>query len=457
MRIAWFSPLPPHRSGIAAYSAELLPRLRHHEIDAFVDDGTGAAGAAAVTPIPGMRIRGAHDFPWRQAVQPYDVVVYQLGNDACHEYMWPYLVRYPGLVVLHDAQLHQSRAQGLIGRGRETDYRAEFGYCHPEAPPGIADLIISGLGGTLYYVWPMTRVAVEAARLMVVHNAVLGRDLNSSNPGQAIRHVRQGVADLITAARATPAEVRRRHALPDDAILFGSFGRVTAQKGLTPVLRALAIIAPSMPAVRLLIVGDTPAYFDVAAQAEELGVADRVVITGYLDEDALPEYLAAVDVSLNLRWPTARETSAAWLRCLAAGKPTIITDLAHQTDIPSLDPRTRRPIFAMPPAGGPSDPICLIVGLDDEVNMLRLGMAWLGGDAALRTRLGQAARRYWETHATLACMAEDYEAALALASREPPTIHARWPAHLTEDGTGLARHLAASVGVPLAWLHATHP
>jgi hypothetical protein len=31
MRIAWFSPLPPNRSGIAAYCAELLPRMDGHE------------------------------------------------------------------------------------------------------------------------------------------------------------------------------------------------------------------------------------------------------------------------------------------------------------------------------------------------------------------------------------------------------------------------------------------
>ena len=39
MRIAWFTPLPPVRSGISAYSAELLPRLAdRHTIDVYVDE-----------------------------------------------------------------------------------------------------------------------------------------------------------------------------------------------------------------------------------------------------------------------------------------------------------------------------------------------------------------------------------------------------------------------------------
>ena len=57
---------------------------------------------------------------------PYDLVVYQLGNAACHDYMWGYLFRYPGLVVLHDAQVHQARAQSLLGgwTPRRDDYHA---------------------------------------------------------------------------------------------------------------------------------------------------------------------------------------------------------------------------------------------------------------------------------------------------------------------------------------------
>ena len=95
MRIAWFSPLPPNRSGIAAYCAELLPLLSAHEIEAFVDDSAGRDAAGRTAPIAGIGIRGAHDFPWRHARRPYDAVVYHVGNDASHDYLWPCMVRYP--------------------------------------------------------------------------------------------------------------------------------------------------------------------------------------------------------------------------------------------------------------------------------------------------------------------------------------------------------------------------
>ena len=93
MRIAWFSPLPPDRTGIADYSAAVLPLL-------------DAAGLA----IDRFEERNAHDFVWRHRHAAYDLIVYQLGNAPWHDFMWGYLFRYPGLVVLHDARLHHARA-----------------------------------------------------------------------------------------------------------------------------------------------------------------------------------------------------------------------------------------------------------------------------------------------------------------------------------------------------------
>ena len=446
MRIAWFSPLPPNRSGIAAYSAELLPRLTAHDIEAFVDESAGQDASGGAAGIDGAIIRGAHDFPWRHARRPYDVVVYHVGNDRCHDYMWPYLVRYPGLVVLHDAQLHQARAQALIRQHREADFKAEFSYCYPGVSPLLADLVIAGLGGTLCYLWPMVKVPIEAARVVAVHNAYLARELAEEFPGRPIRRIHLGVPDPLASPAAPGRDVRRRHGIPDDAVVFGSFGRVTPEKGLSGVVQALAQVAPALPSIRLLIVGEVPPYFDLMADARRWGVADHVIATGYVDDDALPEYLAAVDVCLNLRWPTGRETSAAWIRCLAAGKPTIITDLVHLTDVPALDLRSMKVNGTTAAA---HEPVCVHVELVDAAHMLRLVLRRLTEDRDLRERLGRAARRYWQTEGTIDLMVRDYEAVLVEAQAAPdPARPTRWPAHLTADGSFAARALLAEMAVP---------
>ena len=140
LRLAWFSPLPPVRSGVAAYSAELLPHLR---------------GAFVIDSYPET---AAHDFVWRHRRTPYDLIVYQLGNARCHDYQWAYMARYPGLVVLHDAKLHHARARQLLQRQRVDDYRREFRYDDPTANPDFAEYAALGLGGPIYYFWPMRRV-----------------------------------------------------------------------------------------------------------------------------------------------------------------------------------------------------------------------------------------------------------------------------------------------------------
>jgi hypothetical protein len=170
------------------------------------------------------------------------------------------------------------------------------------------------------------------------------------------------------------------------------------------------------------------------------------VATGYVADEALPEYLAAVDVCLNLRWPTGRETSAAWLRCLAAGKPTVTTDLVHTTDVPGLDLRSMEVARTL---GGAREPVCVRVELIDEVSTLRLALRRLTEDGDLRARLGTAARRYWEAQGTLELMAGDYEGLLAAAKlAADPVLPAGWPAHLRADGSLRARTLASEMGVP---------
>jgi glycosyltransferase involved in cell wall biosynthesis len=448
VRLAWFSPWPPDHSGIAGRSAELVPSLagRGHGVDVFVDERRVRVGRAnEEAPSPGqVRVQSAHDFVWRAGREQYDLVVYQLGNSRLHEYMWPYLFRWPGLAVLHDARLHHARGRALLRSHRAADYRAEFTWSHPQVRAEAGELAISGFGGVYYYQWPMTRAVVESSRITAAHSRGGAAQLAADWPERPIEYIALGegrttpVMDLVRQGRRASLGIR------DRTVLFGVFGSLTAEKRIVQVMRAFSATQARTPDVHLLLAGGQDGGQDIAALARELGIEESCTLFENPDDDEFDEWIAAVDVALQLRWPTALETSGPWLRALAAARPTVIVDLAHLSTVPSLDPRTWRlqgPSAGRPPAG---PPIAVAIDILDEDHSLRLAMARLAADSDLRRSLGLAARTYWEREHTVERMVEDYERVMRRAVDVAAPATER-PPHLRPDPFAHTRELARSI------------
>ena len=95
MRVAYYSPLPPDRSGIADYSALLLPELERR--------------VEVVVARRGKRAPKA------------DVGLYHVGNDPqAHAWIVEALRRRPGVVVLHEHVLHHLVAGLTLARDRKS-------------------------------------------------------------------------------------------------------------------------------------------------------------------------------------------------------------------------------------------------------------------------------------------------------------------------------------------------
>jgi glycosyltransferase involved in cell wall biosynthesis len=436
--------MPPLATGIARYSADLVSLLgAEHAIDVYVDQ----QNLIGLTPVEGARTIGsAHDFVWRHRERPYDLVVYQLGNSSLHDYQWPYLFRYPGLVVLHDAHLHHARAACLLRTFRADDYRAEFASNHPDAGADLAELAVAGFDNYLHYAWPMTRLVVRTARMIAVHASLVADRLREENPDARIDVIRIAHGARLTdvTAGVLGAQTRVQYRIPTEAIVFGCFGGLTSDKRIDRIVSAFAAVRPGIPEAHLLLAGDLPADSDVHAAIVQHGLSDCVTITGYLPtDDAFTGCIAAADVGLCLRWPTAREVSGPWLRCLAAGKPSVTIDLVHLSDVPSLDPRTWLPHN---PDG--RAPCTVAIDILDEDHSLRLTLRRLGTDRDLRAALGKGAGEYWSANHNHESMAADYVRVMAEAMRLAPRPQ-QLPDHLVNTADGTLRHVMQTFGVPL--------
>jgi glycosyltransferase involved in cell wall biosynthesis len=448
MRVAWFSPMPPVATGIARCSADLVAALhragdqhgRPLEIDVFVDE-TNLDGAAN-----GERRRSAHDFVWRHHRAPYDLIVYQLGNSSHHDYQWPYLFRYPGLVVLHDAHLHHARASCLLRTSRADDYRAEFAANHPDADPSLAELAIAGFDNHLHYLSPMTTLVLARSRMAAAHSHATVERLQTAAPSACIETIRLGHGVFLTdedIARLG-AEARARYGIPPRAIVFGCYGGLTPDKRVPQILEAFAATRASIANAHLLLAGSAADHYDLRADVARLGLEDCTTLTGYLEsDDALTAAIAASDVALNLRWPTAREVSGPWLRCLAAGRATVTIELAHLSNVPSIDPRTW-----LSTANGAAAACTVALDVADEAHSLRLAIRRLAVDRDLRVALGRAGREYWSANHSIEHMADDYRRVIArAAAAAPPAPATPLPDHLLDSADRTLRAVLNDIGV----------
>jgi glycosyltransferase involved in cell wall biosynthesis len=450
--LAWFTPWPPDRSGVAGRSAELIPRLAAagHAIDVFVD-GTrrdpSLRRVPAAAPAPGdARLIDAHDFVWRHARAPYDLVVYQVGNSEWHEFLWPYLFRWPGLAVLHDARVHHARGRALLMRGRTGDYRDEFAWCHPSVLPAAAELGVLGFNGPYYYQWPMIRTVVEASRLIAAHSRGAVAEVASAHPERTVEYIALGEGTPLAVDDRARRHWRESLGWPSSAVVFGVFGGLTLEKRVPQIVRAFASALVRNPDARLLLAGTLDPQVELDELLRELDLGNVVIRMDPLDDAAFDRAIAAVDVSLNLRWPTTLETSGPWLRALAASRATVIMDLAHATHLPTLDPRTWR--RHAPSTGADDEAVAVGIDVLDEDHSLRLAFARLAVDGTLRESLGRRGHAHWLAEHTVDRMVAEYERVIARALATP--VPARWlPPHLRPDPLAHAERLVAVFDVDL--------
>ena len=109
--LALWTPLPPQRSGVADYSANILlgPLSRLYDVEVFVDDDVWPQ----LRSDRAYRVLHHSAFERRHSQNQFDVIVYQLGASALHVYMYSYLQDFPGVAVLHDLAWSYALYAGL--------------------------------------------------------------------------------------------------------------------------------------------------------------------------------------------------------------------------------------------------------------------------------------------------------------------------------------------------------
>lgn len=337
-RLAMFTPLPPCRSGVADYNAIFLPfLLRHFDIDLYIDDyDVEDAFLAANCAIRPHRLFDVH-------AAEYDAVIYEVGNSEFHAYMLDYLARHPGVVVLHDAYL-----SGL------------YWYCDAHlSDPGrlMREMVHSHGSRARRYYAPVQALADAAGRAMVdlpatrsvIEQAVGIISHSPFNATTAATHYPEGwaapyrvVKQIARQRRGLSAEERAaaRAALGfgEHDVLVCTFGHIVWTKCGDMLLEAFRRSGfGSDASARLLYVGELAADefgHGLKRSIAASRLADRVRVTGYVDEARYEQYLAVADLAVQLRIHSRGGTPKGVLDCLAQGVPVIVNNDASYEDYP---------------------------------------------------------------------------------------------------------------------------
>lgn len=384
--LAYISPLPPERSGISDYSAELLPELaRYYDIEVVVSQ-------PEVTD------------PWVRACLPvrsvdwfkknsylYDRVLYHIGNSSFHQHMFDLLDEHPGVTVLHDFYLGNLKAHmelNGIRSGAWTralyeshGYKAVFERVHEE-----------DLEKTIF-TYPCNFDVIGKSLGIIVHSSYSSK--------LALKWY--GVGDdwvVVPQLYGLPKTVDRITALkklgvPHDAFLVCSFGILGPTKQNHRLLNAWIKSSLSRDHRSYLVfVGENHGGDygqNILKTIKDNAIQDRVRITGWVDSETFRCYLEAADMAVQLRTLSRGETSRSILECMSYGIPLIVNAHGSSAELPE------DAVYMLPD------------DFRDEDLVEALELLWR--DAGRRESLGRRAREFISiNHAPSRCAEQYFEA-----------------------------------------------
>jgi glycosyltransferase involved in cell wall biosynthesis len=325
-RIAWLSPLPPQKSGIANYSYWLIKALKPHlDMDLYYD-----------TELPLTELQDEFDlypmseFPDHR--ETYDEVIYHLGNHSgFHKKIYQLAWKFPGTVVLHDynlsAFMHDSFYLQADWQLYEQALVNSNGEAQHKGLKGLVPQLRRNVNGL-----PMSHAIVNSSRKVVVHHRWVKNQFRNNDHIEVIPHFAK---INISPTLEQIARFKERFFIKDNHFLISCLGFVNRNK--LPELQVRVVkklLAEGFP-VHLLFAGETsPEVRALQVEEEVSEYREYITFTGYLDEPDYFNALFASDVLINLRNPSNGEASGTLMHALAAAKPAIISDNNQYREFP---------------------------------------------------------------------------------------------------------------------------
>lgn len=303
-----WSPLPPDPSGVADYVEEQLAGL---------DQAFALTLVAEDPEAVSEELRGRYRVIGRSEADPTSLRVYHVGNSPAHRAIYREALRVPGVVVLHEWNLHELLL-GFAVAARDFDgYRRQMRREHGERGAIAAETVADALGGRHWSsVFPLNAEILERALAVVCLSGSTAARARARVPGVPLLHLPHHA--LLRAHATDRAAARARLGFDERARIVLAPGLGTASKSLDVAEAAVERVRARMAEVVLVTAGGG----EGAANGPARGSTRAL---GRVDLHTLGDALLAADVVLALRFPSRGEASGVVMRSLAAGRAIIVS------------------------------------------------------------------------------------------------------------------------------------
>ncbi len=379
-RIAFFTPLPPLRTGTADYGAALVAELEKQ-------------AALSVYQKP------PRDFnPGR-----FDHIVYQIGNNPFHSDIYKLALECPGVVVLHEASVHYLVRSQTLSRGDEKAYLREVRFEIFGSDARQHGERYFPLDVPQPHEFFMLRRLLRNSRACIVHSRYAERLVRLKGFQGPIGVIPHGA----TARTLDPKPFRAALGIGLGEPLIGVFGYQRPDKQIGDCLSMFKELSADFPDAHLLILGQEHPLVALADAITDRGLNGRVLVRGYQTIEDFDGLLAASTVVLNLRATTFGETSGTMMRAFGLGRPVVASNVGSVNELP--------------------DDVCLKIPRDRyEMEVLRECTRWLLRNPAEAKSIGAQARDWSERECAWPKVAAKYvtflEREVAVTPRMKPGL-----------------------------------
>jgi glycosyltransferase involved in cell wall biosynthesis len=302
-----WSPLPPETSGVADYVEEQLATL--NEALALTLVAENPAGV-------NEELRRRYRVIGPAQSDPSSLRVYHVGNSPAHRAIYLEALRVPGVVVLHEWNLHELLLGFAVTSQDFDGYRRQMRREHGERGAVAALTVAEALGGRHWSsVFPLNAEILERALAVVCLSGSTTARVATRIPGVPLLHLPHHA--LLKAHAADRAAARARLGFKDQERIVLAPGLATASKSLDLAEVAVERIRERVADVVLVTAGGGESATGPAARP--------TLALGRLDLQTLGDALLAADVVLALRFPSRGEASGVVMRSLAAGRALVVS------------------------------------------------------------------------------------------------------------------------------------